>query len=299
MALNPGVRLAGADFGHRLHRGPGRRHRHHRRRLRDRPNQRAAEARWLLLRSRLDPVTEHLELMAALAARGRIDIQSPIEMRETLCGDDEPRARRGLPGPLRHARPLRITVSSAASTARWRPTTAPRPSNCRKGRTHARGRMQTSHRTFGAPLSSGVRTQGHAASVLNSHAGAAHRRRLHRRPHRHRVGQRPVLSDQQSAARASEQPFFLSWSDQLRTCAGPSPPDRSGAGLACGASEAHRVPTVDEVDDPVLAYIRGPAWCTAARHERARGGLGHVGRDRGAGAGCSSTASSTGSRAQP
>ena len=37
-----------------------------------------------LIRSRLDPVTEHLELIAALAARGRLDINSPVDMREAL-----------------------------------------------------------------------------------------------------------------------------------------------------------------------------------------------------------------------
>ena len=33
---------------------------------------------------RLDPVAEHLELIAALAAHGRLDIGSPVEMREAL-----------------------------------------------------------------------------------------------------------------------------------------------------------------------------------------------------------------------
>ena len=37
-----------------------------------------------LVRSRLDPVAEHLELVAALAAHGRLDINSPVEMREAL-----------------------------------------------------------------------------------------------------------------------------------------------------------------------------------------------------------------------
>jgi len=37
-----------------------------------------------LVRSRLDPVAEHLELIAALAAHGRLDINSPVDMREAL-----------------------------------------------------------------------------------------------------------------------------------------------------------------------------------------------------------------------
>src|SRR4026208_1147125 len=34
------------------------------------------------IRSRLDPVTSHLEMIAALAANGRLDINAPVEMRE-------------------------------------------------------------------------------------------------------------------------------------------------------------------------------------------------------------------------
>jgi adenylate cyclase len=45
---------------------------------------RVVDAQVALIRSRLDPVTEHLELIAALAAHGRLDISSPVEMREAL-----------------------------------------------------------------------------------------------------------------------------------------------------------------------------------------------------------------------
>ena len=37
-----------------------------------------------LVRSRLDPVSEHLELIASLAAHGRLDVNSPVDMREAL-----------------------------------------------------------------------------------------------------------------------------------------------------------------------------------------------------------------------
>ncbi len=46
---------------------------------------RVVEAQVAVLRSRLDPVTEHLEFVAALAAKGRIDVENAIEMRETLA----------------------------------------------------------------------------------------------------------------------------------------------------------------------------------------------------------------------
>ncbi len=45
---------------------------------------RVVDAQVALIRSRLDPVSEHLELIAALAAHGRLDINSPVDMREAL-----------------------------------------------------------------------------------------------------------------------------------------------------------------------------------------------------------------------
>jgi class 3 adenylate cyclase len=45
---------------------------------------RVVDAQVALVRSRLDPVAEHLELIAALAAHGRLDINSAVDMREAL-----------------------------------------------------------------------------------------------------------------------------------------------------------------------------------------------------------------------
>jgi adenylate cyclase len=45
---------------------------------------RVVDAQVALVRSRLNPVSEHLELIAALAAHGRLDISSPVDMREAL-----------------------------------------------------------------------------------------------------------------------------------------------------------------------------------------------------------------------
>jgi class 3 adenylate cyclase len=47
--------------------------------------ERVVDAQVAMIRSRLDPVQEHLELIAALAAAGRIDIDSPVAMREALA----------------------------------------------------------------------------------------------------------------------------------------------------------------------------------------------------------------------
>ncbi len=47
--------------------------------------ERVVEAQVAMIRSRLDPVADHLELIAALAAAGRIDIESPVAVREALA----------------------------------------------------------------------------------------------------------------------------------------------------------------------------------------------------------------------
>jgi len=46
---------------------------------------RLVEAQISLIESRLNPITDQLELLAALAASGRIDINSPVAMREALA----------------------------------------------------------------------------------------------------------------------------------------------------------------------------------------------------------------------
>ena len=47
--------------------------------------ERAVDQQVELIRSRLDPITRQLELIAALAAVGRIDVESPVAVRETLA----------------------------------------------------------------------------------------------------------------------------------------------------------------------------------------------------------------------
>ena len=69
------------------------------------------------IKSRLDAVTDHLEMVAALAGSGRLDISSPVDMREALCGDDDPGAG-DLERRLRHLRPQAACASSAGPTAR-------------------------------------------------------------------------------------------------------------------------------------------------------------------------------------
>jgi adenylate cyclase len=46
---------------------------------------RVVDAQTALIQSRLDPITDQLELLAALTAAGRIDINSPVDVREALA----------------------------------------------------------------------------------------------------------------------------------------------------------------------------------------------------------------------
>src|SRR5690242_21060920 len=46
---------------------------------------RVIDAQISMVKSRLDPVAEQLELIAGLAAEGRIDVDSPVAMREALA----------------------------------------------------------------------------------------------------------------------------------------------------------------------------------------------------------------------
>ena len=46
---------------------------------------RVIEAQISMVKSRLNPVAQELEMIAALAAEGRIDVDSPVAIRETLA----------------------------------------------------------------------------------------------------------------------------------------------------------------------------------------------------------------------
>ena len=47
--------------------------------------ERVVEGQVTTIRNRLDPITEQLELIAGLAAAGRVDIGSPVAVREALA----------------------------------------------------------------------------------------------------------------------------------------------------------------------------------------------------------------------
>ncbi len=224
---------------------------------------RVVDAQVALVRSRLDPVSEHLELIAALAAHGRLDINSPVDMREALW--------------------VMMTQVSAVSSAAFatfdlrmdRVIRYPDGKVTRdtislvdvpRGLDQFR-RLQTSHVTFwGEPFWSHPQQQ----LVLNV-----------RTPVRRlddafiggllatvAVGDLSYLIGDASQGGGGRY-FILVGRDKV--LAHRRLVDPRGLGL----SEDRPLPTIKEVDDPVLAKIWDPP-VRNAQIDRALGSLGHV-----------------------
>ena len=224
---------------------------------------RVVDAQVALVRSRLDPVSEHLELIAALAAHGRLDISSPVEMREALW--------------------VMMTKVPAISSAAFATfdlqlnRVLRRPDgqitrdtislvNVPRGLDQFR-QLQTSHQTiWGTPFWSHPQQQ----LVLNV-----------RTPVRRlddafiggllatvAVGDFSYLIGDASQGGGGRY-FILVGRDKV--LAHRRLVDSRGLGL----SEERPLPTIQEVDDPVLARIWDPA-VRSPQIDRALGNLGHV-----------------------
>ena len=227
--------------------------------------ERVVDAQLAAIRSRLDPVTDNLQMIAALAANGRLDINSPIDMREALW--------------------VMMTQVPAVSSAFFatfnlqlqrvirRPDgeiirdTVPLVSQPRALERFLE--LQTAHRTiWGALFWSEVQEQ----PVLNV-----------RTPIRRiddafigglmatvAMGDLSYLIGEASRSVGSGRGYFiLVGKDQV--LAHRRLVDPRGLGL----SEERELPTIKEVDDPVLAAIWNPP-VRSAQFERALGGYGHV-----------------------
>jgi adenylate cyclase len=231
---------------------------------------RVVEAQVALLNSRLQPVTEHLELIAALAAAGRLDIESPSDMREALAvmanrvqgvsaaafATLDLKLHRVI--RLVDGRVLRDTVSLVDN-----------PQN------YARFRdVQTRHRTFWGAL---FWSEAAKQPVLNV-----------RTPVRRiddafigglvatvAVGDLSYLiggTAQGGAGQSGDGRYFiLVGENRDLVLAHPRLVDPRGLGL----SEEKPLPTIKQIDDPVLAKFHDPPLRNA-RIERALGGLGHL-----------------------
>jgi class 3 adenylate cyclase len=214
-----------------------------------------------LVRSRLDPVTEHLEFVAALAAHGRLDITSPVDVREALW-----------------VMMTKVPAISSASFASFnlkveRVARLPDGSvirdtlslvNLPRGMEQFR-QLQTSHRTFWGAL---FWSQTQKQPVLNVRTPV---RRVDDAFIGGLVATVAVgdLSYLIGEGGAGGHYFILVGRDKV--LAHRRLVDPSGLGL----SEEHPLPTIHEVDDPVLAKIWDPP-VRSPQIDRALGRLGHV-----------------------
>jgi adenylate cyclase len=224
---------------------------------------RVVEAQAQLIRSRLDPVTEHLELIAALMAGGRIDIQSPVAVQEALWAmmKQVPVVSAAAFGTLDH-RLFRVARRPDGSVVRDDISLVDQPQGWERLRA-----LQSSHHTFwGTPFWSAAQGQ----LLLNV-----------RTPVRRiddafiggliatvSVGGLSYLIGNQTPG--GDNRFFI-LVDHDKVLAHPRMVEPRGLGL----SEARPLPTVTEVDDPVLAHI----WDRpehSSQIDNALGDLGHV-----------------------
>jgi adenylate cyclase len=222
---------------------------------------RVVDAQVALVRSRLDPVAEHLELIAALAAHGRLDISSPVDMREALWVMMTKVPAISSAGfatfDLKMERVIRYPDGKVT-----RDTISLVPRGLEQFR-----ELQTAHNTYwGAPFWSHPQQQ----LVLNV-----------RTPVRRlddafiggllatvAVGDLSYLIADTGQG-GSGRYFILV--DHDKVLAHRRLVDPRGLGL----SEERPLPTIKEVDDPVLASIWNPP-VRNAQIDRALGNLGHV-----------------------
>ncbi len=233
------------------------------------------------IKIKLDAVTDHLQMVAALAGSGRLDISSPVDMREALwvmmtqvpaissaafatfdlkLVRVEPPSRR--PGDPRHRLARRLAAAAWNASASCRPPMSPSGARC-SGTTSCSQpvlNVRTPIRRIDDAFIGGL-----LATVA--------------------LGDLSLLigeASQESGGRY----FILVGRD--RVLAHRRLVDPRGLGL----SADRELPTIKEVDDPVLARIWSPpirspqldrGWAISAMSSRPRGD-----------AGCSSTASCVG-----
>ena len=224
---------------------------------------RLVDAQVNLIRSRLDPVTEHLELVAALAAHGRLDVNSPVEMREALwVMMTKVPAVSGAAFATFDLKMDRVIRRPDGQIVRDTVSLVDLPQGLRRFR-----ELQTSHSTFWGAL---FWSEAQQQPVLNV-----------RTPVRRvddafiggllatvAVGDLSYLIGEASRDGAGRY-FILVGRDKV--LAHRRLVDPRGLGL----SEERSLPTIKEVDDPVLAKI----WDSPVRNaqiDRALGSLGHV-----------------------
>jgi adenylate cyclase len=227
--------------------------------------ERVVEAQVGAIRSRLDPVTQHLDMIAALAANGRVDITSPVAMREALWVMMTQVPAVSSAGFVTFDLKMeRVVRRPDGEVIRDTISLATLPRGLERFR-----ELQTSHRTFwGALFWSDVQQQ----PVLNV-----------RTPIRRiddafigaliatvALGDLSYLIGEATRSTGNTNGYFI-LVGRDKVLAHRRLVDPRGLGL----TEERELPTIAEVDDPVLAAIWNPA-VRSAQFERALGDYGHV-----------------------
>jgi adenylate cyclase len=222
---------------------------------------RVVEGQVATIKNRLDPVTEQLELIAALAAAGRIDIESPVAVREALA--------------VMMTRVPEVSVAAFATLdlqlhrairrpdgtiARDTVSLLDLPQSLERFR-----KLQTSHSTFWGEL---FWANGLKQPLLNVRTPV---RRIDDAFIGGLVATVAVgdLAYRIGARGASGGYFILV--DHDKVLAHRRLIDPRGLGL----SEEKPLPTIHEVDDPILAKFWDPP-VRSPRIDRALGDIGHV-----------------------
>ena len=228
----------------------------------DRAN-RVIEAQVTMVKSRLDPVAAELELIAALIASGRIDVDSPIAIRETLAV------------MLSQMPPVSIAAFGTRDLQLHRAVRRPDGTISRDtvpladlpGTLERFRDLETAHKTFWGDLLWSPSLQ---QPVLNVRTPV-------RRSDDVFIGALVATVDIGNLSQLIDDPaqpggghYFIIVGHDLvlahRRLIHP-------AGL--NLSPAHPLPTIHQVDDPVLAHIWDPP-VRSPSIERALGGLGHI-----------------------
>jgi adenylate cyclase len=223
---------------------------------------RVIDAQISMVKSRLDPVAEQLELIAGLAAEGRIDVDSPVAMRETLAVMVAGMPAISIAGFSSLDLQLQLAIRRTDGTI----SRESRPLIQLPGTLERFRDMATERKTFWGDL---FWSQSLQQPVLNV-----------RTPVRRNddafigaliatvdVGNFSQLID--AGFQSGGHYFILVGHDHV--LAHHRLIDPSGLGL----SEAKPLPTIKEVGDPVLAHI----WDPPVRRpgiEQALGSLGHI-----------------------
>jgi adenylate cyclase len=229
--------------------------------------ERVVEAQLGVIRGRLDPVTEHLEMIAALAANGRLDINSPVNMRESLWV-----MMKQVPAVSSAAfatfdlKLERVVRRPDGNVIRDTLSLVDVPRGLERFR-----ELQTSHRTFwGALFWSDVQRQ----PVLNV-----------RTPVRRiddafiggllatvAVGDLSYLIGEASRGTGGRYFILVGKGKADHVLAHRRLVDPRGLGL----TQDRELPTIKEVEDPVLAAIWNPPVRNAQLFQRSLGSSGHV-----------------------